>query len=351
MALRGRRQSTAPRGPNLTVTKAGSGTGTVTSAPAGISCGTSCSAFFTDGAVVTLTPSRPPTRLSPGWSGDADCADGSRDDECEQGPARRLQSPARSRGLCRSSPTSALAGSPIRSPRRRRTRAAPRRLDDTLLPFDQLHLRWRGPPAQLPARSRPRRRSDQLGAVHLSRSRPTPPPATTTSSQSRTPTAKLRSRTKGTTRELAAIRSARRISRLGVHGADDGRGRAALVVSETTRNQTGTAPAGASTTRFYLSHDGVLDGATWRSGSANVGTLLPGTSSAGSPNVTIPAGTAAGTWTHHCQGQDADNLIAETSQTNNTRPDTIVIGPDLIVSALSAPATSGAGFPITVPTR
>ncbi|MFM8518273.1 MAG: InlB B-repeat-containing protein, partial [Nevskiaceae bacterium] len=39
----------------LTVAKAGSGTGTVTSSPAGINCGSTCSASFNAGSIVTLT--------------------------------------------------------------------------------------------------------------------------------------------------------------------------------------------------------------------------------------------------------------------------------------------------------
>lgn len=40
----------------LTVTKAGTGTGMVTSSPAGIKCGTDCSQSYTGGTTVTLTP-------------------------------------------------------------------------------------------------------------------------------------------------------------------------------------------------------------------------------------------------------------------------------------------------------
>jgi hypothetical protein len=39
----------------LSVTKSGTGTGTVTSNPAGISCGATCSAEFTESTVVTLS--------------------------------------------------------------------------------------------------------------------------------------------------------------------------------------------------------------------------------------------------------------------------------------------------------
>jgi YD repeat-containing protein len=55
----------------LTVTKAGTATGlgTVTSSPAGINCGSTCSANFVYGAVVTLTPSAGAGSSFAGWSG------------------------------------------------------------------------------------------------------------------------------------------------------------------------------------------------------------------------------------------------------------------------------------------
>ena len=53
----------------LTVTVAGTGTGTVTSNPAGISCGATCSASFTSGAVVVLTAFPADGSTFAGWSG------------------------------------------------------------------------------------------------------------------------------------------------------------------------------------------------------------------------------------------------------------------------------------------
>ncbi len=61
----------------LTVTKAGGGAGTVTSSPTGINCGTTCSAAFSDGTAVALTASPAAGSTFAGWSGAADCADGS----------------------------------------------------------------------------------------------------------------------------------------------------------------------------------------------------------------------------------------------------------------------------------
>jgi uncharacterized delta-60 repeat protein len=60
----------------LTVSKSGSGTGTVTSAPAGIDCGVDCSTTYQDGAVVALTATPDAGSFFAGWSGDADCSDG-----------------------------------------------------------------------------------------------------------------------------------------------------------------------------------------------------------------------------------------------------------------------------------
>ncbi len=55
--------------PKLTVARSGSGTGTVTSGPAGISCGRTCSRAFTDGTSVTLTATAASGSRFAGWSG------------------------------------------------------------------------------------------------------------------------------------------------------------------------------------------------------------------------------------------------------------------------------------------
>ena len=53
----------------LSVTRTGSGNGTVTSSPAGISCGGDCSQSYAEGTSVTLAPTASPGSSFTGWSG------------------------------------------------------------------------------------------------------------------------------------------------------------------------------------------------------------------------------------------------------------------------------------------
>jgi hypothetical protein len=53
----------------LTVLKAGDGSGTVSSTPAGIDCGSDCTEDFTAGTVVTLTANVDAASTFSGWSG------------------------------------------------------------------------------------------------------------------------------------------------------------------------------------------------------------------------------------------------------------------------------------------
>ncbi len=55
--------------PALTVTKAGTGSGTVTSSPAGINCGGTCTASYVSGTSVTLTAATAAGSTFAGWSG------------------------------------------------------------------------------------------------------------------------------------------------------------------------------------------------------------------------------------------------------------------------------------------
>ena len=53
----------------LSVSRTGPGSGSVSSAPAGIACGSSCTADFVEGAVVTLNPLPDASSVFAGWTG------------------------------------------------------------------------------------------------------------------------------------------------------------------------------------------------------------------------------------------------------------------------------------------
>jgi hypothetical protein len=61
--------SAPPASHTLTVAKAGAGSGTITSSPAGINCGADCSESYTAGTIVTLTATPAGGSTFAGWSG------------------------------------------------------------------------------------------------------------------------------------------------------------------------------------------------------------------------------------------------------------------------------------------
>lgn len=119
-----------------------------------------------------------------------------------------------------------------------------------------------------------------------------------------------------------------------------------IIVTDTTKNQ-GTCTAGASTTKFYLSPNSTLDATDKFLCSRVIPALPSGTPNSGSTSCIIPVGTVPGAY-YIIAKADADNAVAETNEGNNTRARTIAIGPDLIISTLSAPATAAAGSTIPV---
>ncbi len=61
----------------LEINRTGSGSGTVTSSPAGLDCGSNCLEYYESGTVVVLTATAGAESVFAGWSGDPDCSDGS----------------------------------------------------------------------------------------------------------------------------------------------------------------------------------------------------------------------------------------------------------------------------------
>ena len=120
-----------------------------------------------------------------------------------------------------------------------------------------------------------------------------------------------------------------------------------FAVSVTTKNQ-GGGGAGASATRFYLSSNTLLDASDVALGSPSVPPLPGGGADTVSAPLTLPAGTAVGGY-YVIAAADAANAVPETAENNNTRASSLVtVGPDLLVTAVSAASTGAPGATIVV---
>lgn len=124
---------------------------------------------------------------------------------------------------------------------------------------------------------------------------------------------------------------------------------ASFTVTDRVAN-VGTVNAGQTTTRYYLSINGVqIVGAT-HIGQRTTTPIPAGSSDAGNATVTIPPGTAAGAY-FIIACADRLNVVSENNENNNCRASatTVTIGaPDLVETAVSVTPTVPAGGMITV---
>jgi subtilase family serine protease len=122
---------------------------------------------------------------------------------------------------------------------------------------------------------------------------------------------------------------------------------ATIVITDTTANLRAGGVA-ASTTRFYLSRDTILDTSdTPLPGARAVPPLAGNASSSGSTTLALPTTIAAGAY-YIIAKADADNAVVETQETNNTMAKALTIGPDLIVSSIALPFGIAAGATVSV---
>ena len=126
------------------------------------------------------------------------------------------------------------------------------------------------------------------------------------------------------------------------------KGAAGLViqVTDTTVNS-GTGGAPSSTTTFYLSSNSVLESTDPIVGTRTVPELAAGASSTATTSITLPDPLTPGSYTVFAKA-DGPGAVSETNEFNNARFWFIQIGPDLVLTALSAPTSAGAGSVITI---
>ena len=118
-----------------------------------------------------------------------------------------------------------------------------------------------------------------------------------------------------------------------------------VIISDTTKNA-GPGNAAATTTAYYWSTNNKFESTDPPLGSRSVPSLAAGATHRGSAPVTIPAGTAPGTY-YLLARADSASTEAETSDANNVRARAITIGPDLIVASITGPTTVAAGDTVT----
>jgi len=115
-----------------------------------------------------------------------------------------------------------------------------------------------------------------------------------------------------------------------------------IIVSEATQNR-GTALAGPTVTNYYWSTKSTYDNTAVLLGQRSVPALASGAiSGPKSTPVTVPPNAQNGAY-YIIALANAENTIVETDYTNNTRAVAVGIGPDLVVSAFTIPATARAG--------
>jgi subtilase family serine protease len=121
---------------------------------------------------------------------------------------------------------------------------------------------------------------------------------------------------------------------------------ASVVVTDTTANQ-GASTADASSTRYYLSTNFSYDVNDVLVGARAVPALSAGGSQAGSATISIPAGTATGTY-YLLVRADGGDAVTEARETNNVKWVQLQVGGDLVISALTGIARAAAGGTIAV---
>jgi subtilase family serine protease len=120
-----------------------------------------------------------------------------------------------------------------------------------------------------------------------------------------------------------------------------------ISLTDTTKNQ-GPGAAEPSRTKYYLSSNFTYEAGDTYFGERSVPALPAGAEDTGSISVTFPEGTPTGAY-YIVARSDADNTNPdEISETNNNKSTSIKIGPDLLVSALTAPSSAVRGSTISV---
>jgi subtilase family serine protease len=119
-----------------------------------------------------------------------------------------------------------------------------------------------------------------------------------------------------------------------------------IFLTDTTKNR-GDGAVGPTMTQFYLSVNPSIDASDFLLGGRSIPSLESGASSTGTITVTIPENTATASW-YIIGKADGEEIVSETSETNNTYTRSIGIGSDLDVTSFRVPSSANPGQNITL---
>jgi sugar lactone lactonase YvrE len=318
-----------PVAPSLTITRSGAGSGTVTSAPAGISCGTVCSKAFFTGTGVTLTTTPAATSFFAGWSGDADCSDGLVIMSASKTCTARFELRPDLIVSTLSAPAGALAGSPISVTDTTRYQAGtgPAGASTTRFYFSANSI-WDASDTPIGSRSvlalLPGETSSGPSSVTIPAGKATGTYYIIAKADADGDVTE--SNENNNTKAVAIRISPPDLIVSAISFPTTGGAGQKITATSTTKNQANTGPAGASTTKFYLSTNATWDGGDTQIGTQDIGSLLPGASETHSTSLIIPGGTAPGNYFILARA-DATGAVTETNENNNVLSKAIVIKP------------------------
>jgi hypothetical protein len=317
----------APSTFTISVVRAGSGTGTVTSTPAGITCGTDCSQAYEVGTPVTLKATVPAGSRFAGWSGGCTSAATT----CTVTLSANLSVTATFTAM---SPADLVVTAIADPPPTAATPGGRFGVHDTVSNAGEVTaLTSRvsyflsttgsatGGMALTGTRSVPSLVSGRQSSGSATVTIPASTPSGTyvlvgcADTANSTPETAEGNNCHASAGHIAIARPDLHVATLSAPPPSAARGKK-FGVTDTTRNE-GLVPAPATVTRYYLSTS-----STWSAsalaltGSRSVPTLGPGAGSTGSLQVTVPAATPPGTY-YLIACADGANRLTETSKANN----------------------------------
>jgi subtilase family serine protease len=122
---------------------------------------------------------------------------------------------------------------------------------------------------------------------------------------------------------------------------------AAVSVTDTVKNQ-GGGPSGPSERAFYLSANTSLDAGDIEIGRRPLSVLTPSASQVATESLVLPTGLETGSY-YVLVVADPANTVTESAESNNLKASAAIkVGPDLIVSALTAPTRAPRGTAVSV---